>query len=185
MDRITAKHAFALAMVALFVALGGTAAALDGSNTVFSDDITNGEVKSPDIRNGGVKAPDVGDNAIGVPESALLAEDQIVDGSVDGQDVNEARLDLDVQRVVNESQDDSSSFKTQRAECPPGERVIGTGGEVLGVGIGTYPDVQTEVAILEIAPFQAEVDVAAGEIRGGTDADWKLRAIAICARIAG
>jgi hypothetical protein len=36
--------------VALFVAIGGGSAyALTGSNTVFSDDIVNGQVKSPDL----------------------------------------------------------------------------------------------------------------------------------------
>jgi hypothetical protein len=36
-------------LLALFFALSGTAIALDGQNTVFTDDITNGEVKSVDI----------------------------------------------------------------------------------------------------------------------------------------
>ena len=36
--------------IALFVAIsGGTAVALSGSNTVFSDDIVDGQVKSPDL----------------------------------------------------------------------------------------------------------------------------------------
>jgi hypothetical protein len=38
-----------VAMIALFVALGGTAAALEGSNTVFSDDIVNGAVRYLDL----------------------------------------------------------------------------------------------------------------------------------------
>src|SRR3954464_8966190 len=47
-----------VAYVALFFALTGSAAALTGQNTVFSDDITNGEVKSADIGGGEVKSPD-------------------------------------------------------------------------------------------------------------------------------
>jgi hypothetical protein len=43
-----------LALVALFVALGGTAVALEGRNTVHSDDIKNGQVRTPDIRKGAV-----------------------------------------------------------------------------------------------------------------------------------
>ena len=47
--------------IALFVALGGgTAVALNGSNTVFSDDIVNGEVKTPDLATGAVTAPKLG-----------------------------------------------------------------------------------------------------------------------------
>jgi hypothetical protein len=72
--------AFVLAAIALFVALGGTATALSGTNTVFSDDIAPsnvhasdigarqvktsdiapGNVKSSDIADGGVKATDIG-----------------------------------------------------------------------------------------------------------------------------
>jgi hypothetical protein len=43
----------ALALVALFFAVsGGTAMALDESNTVFSDDMVTGEVKGSDIAAG-------------------------------------------------------------------------------------------------------------------------------------
>ncbi len=51
--------------IALFVALGGgTAVALGGANTVFSDDITINEVRSIDVRNdtlsgGGLGAVDL------------------------------------------------------------------------------------------------------------------------------
>ena len=85
-----------IAYVALFFALtGGTAFALTGSNTVFTDDITNGqvksadigadEVKSPDILNNGVKtadiadghvrSPDIQDDAVGSSEIAANAVD--------------------------------------------------------------------------------------------------------------
>jgi hypothetical protein len=43
-----------IALVALFVALGGSAMALQGRNTVHSDDIKNGQVKKPDIKKGAV-----------------------------------------------------------------------------------------------------------------------------------
>ena len=52
MRRIRRHLTFAnvVAAIALFLALGGgTAVALNGANTVFSDDIVNGEVKSPDL----------------------------------------------------------------------------------------------------------------------------------------
>ena len=38
------------ALAVALVLTGGTAYALDGSNTVFSDDIVNGEVRTADIR---------------------------------------------------------------------------------------------------------------------------------------
>ena len=46
----------AIALVALFAALGGTAVALDGRNSVRSDDIKNGQVRKPDIRKRAVDA---------------------------------------------------------------------------------------------------------------------------------
>jgi hypothetical protein len=46
----------AIAVVALFAALGGTAVALDGRNSVRSDDIKNGQVRKPDIRKRAVDA---------------------------------------------------------------------------------------------------------------------------------
>ena len=195
MDRITAKHAFALATVALFVALGGTAVALDGSNTVFSDDITNGEVRSPDLANDGVKAADidagavgiseVADNAVGEPESALLGDDEIVDGSVDAQDVNEGSLDLDRERVEGTSELDSTSSKGALAECPPGKRALGGGAKLFsGQGPG-FPNTQTQVAIREIVPFATAVSVLATEVGGGTTSDWSVTAYAVCVRIAG
>lgn len=49
--------------LALFVALSGTAIALPAANTVFSDDIVNGEVKSKDISDtNGVRSADVRDD---------------------------------------------------------------------------------------------------------------------------
>ena len=69
----------AVAYLALFFALtGGTAYALAGSNTVFSDDITNGQVRSSDVAN---------DNT-----SAALTGTDIRANSLGGSDINEASL---------------------------------------------------------------------------------------------
>ena len=52
-----------VAYLALFVALSGTAVALPATNTVFSDDIVNGQVKSKDISDSnGVRSADVRDD---------------------------------------------------------------------------------------------------------------------------
>jgi hypothetical protein len=50
--------------VALFLALSGTAYALDGSNTVFSDDIVDGQVKAEDIKGANVTTVDLGTGAV-------------------------------------------------------------------------------------------------------------------------
>jgi hypothetical protein len=54
----------AVAFLALFLVLSGSAVALKGHNKVFSDDITNGQVKSADIRNNGVRGKDVRNNTL-------------------------------------------------------------------------------------------------------------------------
>jgi hypothetical protein len=49
-----------IATLCLFLLLGGgTAVALQGSNTVFSDDIVNGQVKSADVQDGGLSPTDI------------------------------------------------------------------------------------------------------------------------------
>jgi hypothetical protein len=52
--------AMVVALVALFAALTGTAAALHGKNSVKSDDIKNGQVKSQDIGKNQVKSRNIG-----------------------------------------------------------------------------------------------------------------------------
>jgi hypothetical protein len=69
-----------VAIVALFAALTGTAAALHGHNTVRSDDIKNGQVKSADIRNGQVKTGDLAKGAV-TPSRANLTKSAQVGGA--------------------------------------------------------------------------------------------------------
>jgi hypothetical protein len=74
-SRLRPSPAMVLALIALFVSLGGTAAALSGSNTVFSDDIVDNQVFSADVRNdtlagGGLGAADLGPGSVGTSEVA-------------------------------------------------------------------------------------------------------------------
>ena len=68
--------AMVVALVALFVSLGGTAAALQGQDSVQSDDLGPGAQ---------VKAPDVADNAVYSPD--------VANNSLTGSDVSESSLD--------------------------------------------------------------------------------------------
>jgi hypothetical protein len=78
--------------VALFFALStGSAVALSGSNTVFSDDIVDNEVKSADVRNdnltgGGLAATDLKPSSVGTSEVAA--------NSLNGADINESGLGI-------------------------------------------------------------------------------------------
>jgi hypothetical protein len=79
--------------IALFLVLtGGSAYALDGSDTVFSDDIVNGEVHTGDLGGGAVNSAKVADGTItgnDVGDQQLSGRD-ISDDSVLGSDVNES-----------------------------------------------------------------------------------------------
>jgi hypothetical protein len=56
--------AMAVAFLALFLVLSGSAVALKGRNLVFSDDIRNGQVRTQDIRNSTVRGRDVRGNTL-------------------------------------------------------------------------------------------------------------------------
>jgi hypothetical protein len=100
-----------LGALALFLVLtGGTAYALAGSNTVFSDDIVNGEVKAPDVATNAVGTAELQDNgvrSVDVSDAALtggglsavdLASDsvgtrEVLDDTLTGADVSEGTLE--------------------------------------------------------------------------------------------
>ena len=92
MDRIMRARptpSMVISLIALFVALSGTAVALDGSNTVFSDDIVNGEVRSADLAANAVDTPDLATGAVTAPKLAA--------GSVNSATVlNESLLGIDI-----------------------------------------------------------------------------------------
>jgi hypothetical protein len=89
MSRIRSHLTFAnvASAIALFVARsGGTAVALNGSNTVFSDDITDNQVFSADVRNdtlsgGGLAAADLRPSSVGTSE--------VANGSLNDEDVGQ------------------------------------------------------------------------------------------------
>jgi hypothetical protein len=66
--------------VAIFLfATSGTAMALSGSNTVFSDDIVNGEVTSPDILDGSIGKIDIRDGSM---DSAKVQNDSLTGADI-------------------------------------------------------------------------------------------------------
>jgi len=83
-------YANVVASLSLFLVLsGGTAVALKGSNTVFSDDIVDNQVKTADVRNdtlagGGLTAADLG--------AGSVAGSEVKNDSLTGADVKESSL---------------------------------------------------------------------------------------------
>jgi hypothetical protein len=84
--------------VGLFLfAMSGTAIALDGSDTVFSDDIVNGQVKTNDISNSnGVRSADVRDDTL---DGGGLAPADLAPNSVGSSEIAaEGVTTLDIQQ---------------------------------------------------------------------------------------
>jgi hypothetical protein len=86
------SHGTVVAYLALFVALGGTSAY--AANTVFSEDIVDGEVKTPDLADDAVSQPKLRDGAVGRPElgSAVVTREKINNGAVDSTKVADNSL---------------------------------------------------------------------------------------------
>ena len=81
--------------VALFVAMTGTAVALPGTNTVFTDDIVQGEVKSADLADDSVNGGKLRNNSTAsrhVVNNSLESED-ILDGAVGTADLADGSVD--------------------------------------------------------------------------------------------
>ncbi len=76
-----------LGLVALFVALGGTAYAV---NTVSSADIIDGEVTSADVRNQDILSADVKDQSLTTFDVSTFLGLDVVDGTLTGDDVSDA-----------------------------------------------------------------------------------------------
>jgi hypothetical protein len=64
-----------VALIALFVAIGGVAGALPGKNSVNSGDVKKNSLKSIDLKNDGVTGADVKESTLKIPAGALPDKD--------------------------------------------------------------------------------------------------------------
>jgi hypothetical protein len=94
--------------IAIFLfAMSGTAIALDGSNTVFSDDIVDGEVKTADLGNNSVRTSKI---ATGQVQSIDIGREQVQ--SVDVKDETLTGADILNQSVTGAEIDYQSANLT-------------------------------------------------------------------------
>jgi hypothetical protein len=148
--------AMVVALIALFVALGGVSYAIK-RNSVGSAAIKDGSVGSRDVRDGGLRGNDLANGTV-------LSRD-VKDGAIRGADVNDRALggrdiatnslgdreidepQLDVQRLAGidasryvkrvrtvrtQTGNDASTPKVARlARCPRGKRLVGGGARVV------------------------------------------------------
>lgn len=97
--------ALVVGCIAVVLALGGTASALNGTNTVDQGDLQTGSVGAPEIKTGAVRKAEINDGA-----------------------VQDAELGDIIVRTATTPIADGASGRAE-ATCDPGERIIGGGGE--------------------------------------------------------
>ena len=194
MLRTVRSHFFnnVVGYIALFVALGGTGAyALSGSNTVFSDDIVNGQVKKPDLGANSVGPGKVADNSltgsdikpesVGGPriiESTLDAtplRTRVAQGSCEstvpgtGQMVRAGPVCIDRYEVVVESKPSGGQeYGITGDDYPCKDNGQDCGGKIFARSVpGRRPS-------RYITWFQAQAALANSGKRLPTNAEWQL-----------
>lgn len=85
--RLLPSPAMLVAVIAMIAALGGTAAALSGKNSVAHDDLKNNVVHSKEIKKGSVKSSDLDDGSV---KSKDIADGEV--GSADLMDPEPFRV---------------------------------------------------------------------------------------------
>lgn len=107
---------------------------------------------------------------------AELNSDEVDGKSADQIGVNGLEL------VEEDSATNSDSSKTERADCPDGKVLVGTGYELIGGTSGAVRDLQTDVVVTDVEPSTAtdSVTVTAFE-ENSTPDGWLVRASALCA----
>jgi hypothetical protein len=174
--------ATAIAMIALFVALGGTGyAAATGSidsreirnNTVQGKDIRNSTIQGADVRNNTLTGSDVAESKLGKVPSAANADSASNAAAVGG--LAPGTFAREVQYLTATSTD-TGQTKQVFINCPAGKSVIGGGSQITGNDQPAY--LQTDRPIVNNTQWF-------GQARGVLPADtgYGLTATVICARI--
>jgi hypothetical protein len=208
--RFRPTPAFVLAIVALMVALGGSAVAAGlVPNSVKSKHIANGQVKKQDLaassvrgdkvldssltgvdlQDGSVGAADVQDGSLestDVKDGSLTGAD-VQDDSLTGADIQEGTLGLmsnQVRYVSNTTANQPNGVgATISVNCPANEKAIGGGAAWLLPGTNSPTALEAPITASMPIPATAGVNDATGWTAAGrnlTTVDRQLRVYAIC-----
>src|SRR5262249_32911610 len=117
--RISSAHV--LALIALFVALGGSAYALK-KNSVKSKNIKDETIQSKDIKDGGVASSDVLDGALG---SGDLADGSVTGSKIAAKVVGTSKWGTITERSEAYTiEDDATPYERQEVDCNDGEQAV-------------------------------------------------------------
>jgi hypothetical protein len=188
--RFQPTPAFVLALIALLVAMSGTAVAVTAlaPNSVKSKHIVNGQVKVKDLAADSVRGPKVQDASLtgaDVADASLAGED-VQDDSLSGADVNESTLQgvmaSSVRIVV--SQGAPVQFGAERvASCAPAEKAIGGGAAWIQPGTNSPTQLEAPITASMPEPAVPAVDGATGWRAAGRNlsgVDRAFRVYAVC-----
>jgi hypothetical protein len=130
-SRLRPSPAMVVALIALFVSLGGTAAALSGSNTVFTDDVANdtqpagggnpaGGLVAADLRPSSVGTSEVAADSLGAGDLApsSVGTSEVADNSLGGTDILESSLGTVTHAAVG------GYGRTTSGGCAPGSAFV-------------------------------------------------------------
>ena len=168
--RFQPTPAFVLALIALVVAMSGTAVAVTA--------IAPNSVKSKHIANGQVKVKDLGSNSVRGPK--------VLDASLSGADVNESSLQgvmaSQVRMVI--SQGAPVQFGDERvASCAASEKAIGGGAVWLQPNTNAPTQLEAPITASMREPAVPAADGATGWRGAGRNlsgVDRVLRVYAVC-----
>jgi hypothetical protein len=198
--RFQPTPAFVLALIALVVAMSGTAVAVTAlaPNSVKSKHIVDGQVKAKDLGSNSVRGPkvqdasltgaDVADGSLAgadVTDGSLAGED-IQDDSLTGADVNESTLQgvmaSRVRMVI--SQGPPQQFGAERvASCAGNEKAIGGGAAWVLAGTNSPTQLEAFVTAAMPDPSIPGADEATGWRAAGRNIsgfDRAFRVYAVC-----
>ena len=208
--RFQPTPAFVLALIALVVAMSGTAVAVTAiaPNSVKSKHIVNGQVKVKDLAADSVRGPkvqdaslsgadvadaslagaDVADESLAgadVQNGSLTGED-VQDDSLTGADVNESTLQgVMASRVRMVSTQGAPTQFGQEfvANCAPSEKAIGGGGAWIQPATGTPTQLEAPITASMPDPAIPAADGATGWRAAGRNLsgnDRIFRVYAVC-----